>query len=331
MTSPPAREHIVLGEIHTDLLPSSSGLTAEDCRRLLAGAPAEFVRRSERPIQQSVSPEVLTGVACRLPSRKDAKTEVAGTVSTTAVVIGGRVLQCASTVRLEQAASDRRLDWSHYLAKPGVVEVRSQLNAEDAVAGFLDMPHRAGDVLDLGGISARVMAELRESPLLDAVAPFPTRRIRLRWAARKIDDDPYVSFTEHEQEQNGGAAPERSAGVRALRLELPQPVFAEASELCRVLALQDWLLTELRAQLDDAGIGREPRTEVVRRLGPPLEHLVPLWPIGIRLGREAASVGRDLDRRSGWSRQWDVAVARVRDQVALAAVEVAAAAVAGEK
>ena len=109
--------------------------------------------------------------------------------------------------------------------------------------------------------------------------------------------------------------------VRTLRLTLPDELAGHAPDLCQELALHDWLLSTVVALLDRARIGRLPRAEVVRRLGPVLDHLLHVWMPAARLPDELVAVWAELERRSGLTRQWEVVVHRIRDQVQLAGAE----------
>jgi hypothetical protein len=64
----------------------------------------------------------------------------------------------------------------------------------------------------------------------------------------------------------------------------------------------------------------------VAALAPGIDHLLHAWLPGARIGEELMTYWAEIDRRSGLSRQWEVAIARIRDQVALATVELAVAA-----
>ncbi|GAB3965390.1 hypothetical protein [Plantactinospora veratri] len=65
---------LTLGEVHTGLLQNSSSLSLENTAQLLDLLVGQRVRRSERPIAYAVSPDQLTGVDCRLPTRSGSRT-----------------------------------------------------------------------------------------------------------------------------------------------------------------------------------------------------------------------------------------------------------------
>lgn len=95
MTTPgrPVREVLACGEVRTGLLPSFQALDGRAAAQLLRLRADEHVRVSERPNLYAISPEVLTGVDCRLPTSNGAKVRGVGTVAARAALTEGRVLQ----------------------------------------------------------------------------------------------------------------------------------------------------------------------------------------------------------------------------------------------
>src|SRR5690606_38426369 len=89
---------LLLGEVHTGLLQHSTSLSSSQSERLLAFMRGERVRRFERPIGHVVSPELLTGVDCRLPTASGARVRAVGTVRYRTSLTGGHVLQGSSVV-----------------------------------------------------------------------------------------------------------------------------------------------------------------------------------------------------------------------------------------
>lgn len=77
----PARAHLTCGEVRTCLLPSLQTLDGRAAAQLLRLRGDVPVRFSERPTMYVLSPEVLTGVDCRLPTSNGSKVRVVGTVA----------------------------------------------------------------------------------------------------------------------------------------------------------------------------------------------------------------------------------------------------------
>jgi hypothetical protein len=298
---------LTLGEVHTGLLQHSSSLPADQGSVALALLPGERVRRSERPIDYVASPDTLTGVDCALATRSGTRTRAVGTVISRACLTGGHILQGSTHVTVTRSAGNRRLPWSHYLSRPGAVEtIGRAVDPGDLVHGFL-VPESAIGTLDLGALSGRVMdtAQTRARP--DRRAPFRMWRTRLRWAALSPpaeDAEPRVRFTVED------------SNVRTVAVTAAAPA-AHVLGLCEDLALHDWLLTAIRQILDRSRIGALPRGEVVYRLAPAVDHLLHLWMPAARVDRSLLGVWESIERRPGFSRQWQASVDRVRDQVAV--------------
>ncbi|WP_198167453.1 SCO2521 family protein [Microbispora sp. ATCC PTA-5024] len=290
-----------MGEVHTGLLQNSGEIEESTCRQVLALMAGETVRVSRRPIVHAVSPDRLTGVDCRLPSATQSRVRGVGTVLSRCAITGGRVAQGSSYVRLTRAEADRRLPWSHYLARPGVVEVLGKAKERDLADGFAeDPPHGC---LDLGAISGRLLDLAQSSPLLDRRAPFRVPRTRLRWAAES--GEPAIRFVL------------RSDQTRSVLVVHDGAFTPAVAELCEDLALHDWLLTTLLVMVERARIGAVPGLQAAARLAPAVDHLLHLWMPAARLGDAMAPYWESLDRRPGFSRQWQSLVDRVRDQMAV--------------
>ena len=71
---------LTLGEVHTGLLQHATALSPAHCERILTLREGEAVIRSQRPIPFAASPEMLTGVDCRMPSQTGRQVRGAGTV-----------------------------------------------------------------------------------------------------------------------------------------------------------------------------------------------------------------------------------------------------------
>jgi hypothetical protein len=298
---------LTLGEVHTGLLQHSSSLPSDRSAHALALLPGEQVRRSERPIAYAVSPDTLTGVDCSLPSRSGGRTRGIGTAISRACLTGGHILQGSTFVDVVRSGVNRRLPWSHYLAKPGSVETIGRADPDDLASGFVTAEPAAG-TLDLGSMSGRVMDSAQFRAGSDRKPPFKMWRTKLRWTAlpaRADGAEPRVHFT---IEQDNVRTVKVVASVRSVN---------QVAELCEDLALHDWLLTSLLLIIERSLIGAVPRTEVVRRLGPAIDYLLHLWMPAARVDRSLAGVWESIDRRPGFTRQWLSSVDRVRDQVAM--------------
>ncbi|MEU7690650.1 SCO2521 family protein [Microbispora hainanensis] len=295
-----------MGEVHTGLLQNSGEISESTCRQVLGLMAGETVVVSRRPIPHALSPGRLTGVDCTLPSASRSRIRGVGTVVSRCAVTGGRVVQGSSYVRVVRSDADRRLPWSHYLARPGVVEVLGKVKAADLAEGFTGdtMPDRPdGTCLDLGAVSDRFLDLVQQSPLLDRRAPFKIPRTSLRWVAET--GEPSIRFTLHAEQE------------RTLRLTHPGPFTPAVVDLCEDLATHDWLLTSLLVIVERARIGGTLGAQAVARLAPAIDHLMHLWMPAARVEEWLTPFWESLERRSGFTRQWRSLVDRVRDQVAM--------------
>ena len=306
METPSVGTFLVLGEVHTALLQSSAALPVNASERLVRLIGGEKIRRFERPITHVASPGVLTGVDCRLATRDGAKVRAIGTVASRVAITGGHVLQASSRLRLEPSTERRRLNWSHYLARPGRAEViAKRLDAADLALGFVQVDDDPA-VLDLASVSTRLVDEVQKSPALDRKAPLRAGRTKLRWAAVVTEGD-----------EQGLALVVESGGVRTLVVQCRAVDVDTIGDFCDDVALHDWLLTTLLHVIDGSRIGIDDHRKVVSRLRPAVEHLLHLWMPGARLGEATAELWRSLDNRPGMSRQRRSCVDRIRDQLAL--------------
>lgn len=300
---------LVLGEIHSGVLQNSRPITPESADEMLSLITDQPVRSWERPIRHAASGQVLTGVDCNLPSTNGARRAI-GTIGTEVSVTGGQLLQASARTEIATASESRRLSWSHYLTRPGVLEVGQGFAAAETARAFLS-PRPPTETLDLGGVCSGVMTRAQSSPLLDRDAPFRAPRTRLRWAALAVTDDrpAEVGLTIEDN------------GLRTLSIAAPGALLLHLPALCENVALHDWLLTTVSALVDSADLGRRRQDDVVRHLRPAIDHLLHTWMPTARLSDELVPFWRELDRRSGLSVHWEALVQRVRDQLALAIIE----------
>ncbi|WP_412538262.1 SCO2521 family protein [Longispora sp. K20-0274] len=302
---------LTVGEVHTGLLQHSTSLPPDDVAGILALVPGERVRRSTRPIPYAVSPEVLTGVDCPLATLSGRRAPGAGTAVSRALITGGHVLQASTRAVIEPASAGgrRRLPWSHYLTRPGVLEHRGAWSTDDLRDGFL-APTHAPDVLDLGAIATGLMDDLQLSRRLDAVRPFNTPRTRLRWAVV-----PPVGDGARRVELAVQDGTLRTLLLSGTPAEIPTIV-----ELCEDLALHDWLLSTLLSLIDRAHVGGGSWARTLGRLRPAVDFLLHLWMPAARLDDGVLDVWAALEHRPGLTRQWNASVQRIRDQLAMATV-----------
>jgi hypothetical protein len=311
---------LLVGEVRTSLLTHSAPMPAHAGERLLsllAGAP---VRRSERPIARVVSPARFTGVDCALAAGSGRTVRSVGTVSSHAVLTGGRVLQGSAAVEIARSAQTRRLPWSHYLAQPGRAEaIGGRYREPDVAAAFLESPGPpstgADDWLDLGAIAQHTVNTVYDDAALDFRAPLKSGETRLRWAAT------WAATRADGEAGDVVAFVLRPTDVRTARIETTAADPAAVVALCEDLALHDWLLTTLTAVIDRSLRGDHGGTHALQQLRPAVDCLLHLWMPGAHVGDELAAVWEGLERRPGFSRQWLTAVQRIRDFLAVSTLQ----------
>jgi hypothetical protein len=294
---------LALGEVRTALLQNSVSVPPDVARQVLQLRPGEQVRCSERPINYAVSPDVPTGVKCRLATRTGRRTWGIGTAVTHASVTGCRVLQGSTYTELAFGRADRPAPWSHYLSRSGSFDVTGRANWDDIRDGFLGQEPQ--DALDLGAISERMMDGVQSRPELDREPPFRARRTALRWTLEDVADDlPWAHFTI------------ASPTLRTLRLAVKADT-EKVLQLCEDLALHDWLLTTLLDLIERGQRKAGQPAEMVESLRPAVEHLLHLWLPGARVDESLLSFWDGFQKRPGFSRQWEVSVNQIRDQIAV--------------
>jgi hypothetical protein len=308
---------VTMGEVHTGLLHHSAAISQAMATRLLDVVLGERVRRSDRPISSVFSPPQLTGVDCQLPASSGARVRGVGTAVSRVTITGGHVVQGSAYVQVTRGQASRRLPWSHYLSRPGVVETVGKANARHLADGHLDAPatsrDSSGQQLDLGAIGARAMDAIQDRRELDHRAAFRTSRTRLRWVIEPPEDGRRTVVF--------GISDDKARVVRLPYRDLD--VTAQAA-LCEDLALHDWLLTTLLSLIERSRIGSGSRSEIVHRLQPAVDYLLHLWMPAARIDQALADVWHSVEQRPGLSRQWQINVDRVRDQLALGTMEMLA-------
>lgn len=299
---------MMIGEVQTGLLRNLGELSPDDCMEVLGLRRGERARLSLRPLLHAISPELLTGVDCQLPTASGARVRGVGTVAHHAVLVGGRVLQGSSYAHLTRAEQSMRLPWSHYLARPGVIEVYGRPREHDLADGVL-APDPPMDTLNLGAISGRIMTAVQDSSRLDGRTPFRSARTRLRWV---LDEAP-----EGADADDGPSIWLALTGGTLRRLHLSGAPAEHAVAFCEDLALHDWLLTTLQSIIQRALIGTVDRGRVAARLAPAIDHLLHLWMPGVRVDDSFLPFWEELEKKPGFTRQWMSSVERIRDQVAV--------------
>ena len=307
--TPSESPRLTIGTVRTGLLRHSSAVSQELATRLLRLVPSEHVARSERPRPYAVSPELLTGVDCPLPSRNGSRVRGVGTLASRATITGGRVLQSCAYTTIRRAERSYRLPWSHYLARPGVVEAIGKANFPDMADGF------TADDRGFRGIETTVIADrsmdlVQSSRMLDGKRPFAAPRTTLHWAFETAPSG-------REAESGRRAFVIVNDELRTLRLAANAAPLETVLDFCEDLALHDWLLSTLLTLIDRAGFGQDDWTRTTDRIRPTVDHLLHLWWPGARIPEGFMPFWDSLDKRLGFRKQWEMSVNRIRDQLAL--------------
>lgn len=313
LSSPAAS--VVVGEIRTGLLRHGAVLTPAATTQLLDLLPGEAVLESQRPIQHALSPDVANGVDCQVVTDTGARIRAVGTILTHAAITGGRVLQTSTYTHIDPSGSRLRQPWAHYTAQPGRLETVGRADAGKLAAGFAELSGiPAPDLLDLGSVCERLALRLQASPILDGRPPIKFQWTRVRWtvlyAAEGDKSAPTAEFTLLDDTN------------RVVSLRVPHELretyrLGEVLELCRDLALHDWMLTTLTRRIERTSAVSGDRARSVAELYPTVSNLLHLWLPGARVSPELEAVWTGFERQPGFTRQWRIAVDWVRDQLSL--------------
>jgi hypothetical protein len=331
---------LIVGEVHTGLLRGPDPVTSDNARRLVDLVVGEPVLVSERPIAYVRSPEIPVGVDCGLGTAGTARqVRGIGTALQRAAITGGHVVQGSAYATVVRADHPGRQPWSHYLTRPGVIETLGRTRWEELTDAFAT-PDRAVAALDLGAVAGRAADRVQRSAPRGGPVRLRSPRTRLRWVAWV--DEPAgwsdggssvgsrVGAGWSDGESRAGAAQVRFAvrtgDLRLLRLTAAAGSASALAAVCEDVALHDWLLSALLEVIGKSAIGIIARHEALERLIPAIDYLLHLWMPGARGDDLAADVWAALDRRPGFSRQWDTLVRRIRDQLSVGAVAALAAA-----
>lgn len=298
----PEQPQVVLGAVTTGLLNTSEPLTLEAARQALALVPGVAADWRRHPTEQVVSPDLFFGLDCRLAVGSGSHPRVIGTARARAILTAGHVLQGSARVEVLLDASRRRMPWSYYMARTGVVEAINKADPADLVTGFLQA--RPGEsLLDLGNTGAYVMSLLDNAPQIDRQARLRTQTHRLLWAAHIQEGGEPLGNIE------AGAD-----GVFRVRASLPSALLPPFVEFCEILALHDWLLSALKNAFDRSS---RPTQRAEGELDAALGYLGHVWNPLAHLPREMRWLWQGLDDEAQLSWEWQSTLTRVRDKVTL--------------
>jgi hypothetical protein len=297
---------LVLGEVRTCLLHNAGPLPQPVVAQLLEQlVPGRRVLSTDRPVGRSVSPELTVGVDCRLATVSRIAARGIGTVTSHAVITAGAILQASAKAHLQRAAADHRLDWSHYVGRPGLIEVIGRAEAADLAAGYL-ADTSPTCTLDLGSISGHLIDNVQMCPQLDHVTQVRSRITRVCWVARVGDADTPVAQVHAKDDV-----------VRTIDLTVPEHQLSLVARFCEDFALHDWLLTTLGQVIEQADRAKMTGREPIDILSPAAERLLHLWMPGADVDPAMRTLWDALERRPGFTLQWNAQVARIRDWIHL--------------
>ena len=309
-----ARPVLACGEVRTCLLPCRDAVSAAVAERLLRLRADERVIRSERPNLYVVSPDVLTGVDCRLPTADKTRIRAVGTVAAHATLTDGRVLQASAYFSAPPTGPDRRQPWGYYLVRPGVLVPLGKLPEIAVGQGFLtdDQGAGRGDELDVGSVAEGLLGTISRNRLLvDYDVPLTSRTTSLRWAALPAGDGEGASLKRFTVAEGG---------LRLVELRVPEDMDpVSVARLAEDFAFHDWLLTTVIDKLDGIRLGSADGAAALKVLGPLVDQLLHQWMPRARVDRTLGALWDVLEADSGFSRQWQTQVQRIRDQLALQA------------
>jgi hypothetical protein len=309
---------LIVGEVHTGLLRGRDPATRDDARRLVDLVAGEPVLVSERPVAYVRSPEKPVGVDCPLGAAGAGRqVRGVGTAVHRSAITGGHVVQGSAYAAVVRADQTARRPWSHYLARPGVIETLGRTRWPE-LAEALAAPRPAAGALDLGAVAGRATDAVQRAVPVAGPTRLRSSRTRLRWVAHIDDGDSGpagVRFAVHHGE------------LRLLRFATADLSPARLAAACEDVALHDWLLSTLIEVVRKAAIGVIGRAEALERLIPAIDYLLHLWMPGARGDEFAERVWAVLERRAGFSRQWETLVHRIRDQLSVGTVAALSAAI----
>lgn len=300
---------LTIGEVRTGFLRHSTSFSPAASSILLDLVPGEQVRHASRPRAYAISPESLTGVDCSMPSLSGRQVRGVGTVASRVTLTGGRILQACSYTTIVRAERDFRQPWSHYLGRPGAVEFLGKMNVDDAASGFAE-DDDGFQGIELGAIAEHAMNNLQNSSMLDGKLPVKVPRGSWRWAFQCPEPGGRYLFRFKILKD----------GTRLMRLSAPGHDIADLMDLVEDMALHDWLLSTVEGIVERAELGSGPTEKMLIRVRPVIDHVLHHWMPGARVKQDLLPLWDSLDRVQGLTRQWDILVNRVRDQLAMSTI-----------
>ena len=302
---------LIVGEVHTGLLRGGGPVTGDVASELVDLVRGEPVLVSERPRSHVRAPAKPVGVDCPLgPPGPARRVRGIGTAWQRAAILDGHVVQGSAFATVVRAGQTARQPWSHYLARPGVIESVGRTRWAELAEAFAS-PDRAADALDLGGIAQQAADRVQRNNRGAGRPGLRAAGTRLRWVALVEPGQPSPSrirFGVHGDD------------LRVLGFTVAGADVARLAAVAEDVALHDWLLTVLLEVIHKAAIGLLPRDEAIARLLPAIDYLLHLWLPQTDVDDVTAALWAVLERRVGFSRQWSLLVNRVRDQLSAGAV-----------
>ncbi|GIM88455.1 SCO2521 family protein [Paractinoplanes toevensis] len=300
---------LIVGEVQTGLLRGGGPVPADVASTLVDLVAGEPVRVSTRPRSHVRSPDKPVGVDCPLGLPGSARRlRGIGTAWQRASIVDGHVVQGSAYATVVRADGSTRRPWSHYLSRPGVIEAVGRTRWNELADAFA-ATQRDPEALDLGGIARRAADRVQRNSHAAGRPTLRAARTGLRWVVSIEPSDPdpaRVRFAVHDD-------------LRVLSFAATEADPARLAAVAEDVALHDWLITVLLEVTHKAAIGVLPRDEVLARLLPAIDYLLHLWLPRAFDGELAGALWAALESGVGLSRQWNILVNRVRDQVAVAA------------
>jgi hypothetical protein len=186
-----------------------------------------------------------------------------------------------------------------------MIEVISRADAADLAAGYL-ADTSPTCTLDLGSVCGQLIGQVQMCPQLDHVTYVRSRVTRVCWVAQVGESDIPVAQILTKDDV-----------VRTVNLTMPENLLGLAAQFCEDFALHDWLLTTLGQVIEQADRAKIAGREPIEILSPAVERLLHLWMPGACVDPAMRTLWDALERRPGFSLQWNAQVARIRDWIRL--------------
>ncbi|WP_030441976.1 SCO2521 family protein [Actinoplanes subtropicus] len=309
---------LIAGEVQTGVLRGGGPVTGDVAARLVDLVTGEAVLVSERPRSYVRAPDKPVGVDCPIgASGPNRRPRGIGTAWQRAAILDGHVVQGSAYATIRRAEQSARQPWSYYMTRPGVIESVGRTRWKELADAFA-APVRDADALDLGGIAGQAADRVQRNHRAGGRPGLRAARTRLRWTALVEPCDPSpceVHFATYGED------------LRVLSFTVSEVAARRVAVVAEDIALHDWLLTVLLEEVRKAAIGVLPRDEVIRRLLPAIDYLLHLWLPRTTDDDLARALWSVLENRVGLSRQWNLLVYRIRDQLSAGAVAALSAAI----